>query len=485
MSPQAQLVMLLWLPVIFYLFSRYPSQKAILLSFIGGLLFLPQRAGFKLPLIPDYEGMVATCYGILIATFIYDSQRFNDFKWQWIDLPMVCWCICPMFSSLTNDLGAYDGFNGALEQTAVWGLPYLLGRLYLGNLDGLKELALTMLKGGIIYTPLCLYEIKMSPVFHLIIYGYYAHPSGNSQASRGSTWRPSVFMEHGLLVAMFMFTVTLIAIWLWQSKTVKEIWGQSIQTWSIILVLTFVLMKSSGSYGYLIYGLIILFVAKFVKSNIPLFLLIFIIVYYLYLGVTGNFDGEGLVDWISKTYSPDRAYSLGYRLKNEEVLRVKAQERMLFGWGGWGRNRIYEYNWRGELVDVSVTDSLWIIVFGINGVFGLVSITTSLLLPVVVFAQFRYPPKTWFHPKVAPSAVLAVCLSLFMLDCLLNVTTNPTFPLICGGISGLVVKEPESLTSENKVSKKSVLKKLANRGFARRQAFPKKRFFGNRPPRLS
>jgi hypothetical protein len=291
-------------------------------------------------------------------------------------------------------------------------------------------------------------------------------------------------MEHGLLVAMFMFTVTLIAIWLWQSKTVKEIWGQSIQTWSIILVLTFILMKSSGSYGYLIYGLIILFVAKFVKSNIPLFLLMFIIVYYLYLGVTGNFNGEAIVDWISKTYSPERAYSLGYRLKNEEVLRVKAQERMLFGWGGWGRNRIYEYNWRGELVDVSVTDSLWIIVFGINGVFGLVSITTSLLLPVVVFAQFRYPPKTWFHPKVAPSAALAVCLSLFMVDCLLNVTTNPTFPLICGGISGLVVKEPESLTSENKVSKKSVLKKLANRGFARRQAFPKKRFFGNRPPRL-
>ena len=64
--------------------------------------------------------MVATCYGILIATLIYDPQRFNDFKWQWIDLPMICWCICPMFSSLTNDLGAYDGFsNWALNEVAV------------------------------------------------------------------------------------------------------------------------------------------------------------------------------------------------------------------------------------------------------------------------------------------------------------------------------------------------------------------------------
>jgi hypothetical protein len=468
MTPQAQLAMLLWLPLTLYLFTRYSSQKAIILSFVGGLLFLPQRAGFKLPLIPDYAGMVATCYGIVIGTLIYDSEKFKQFKWSWIDIPMILWCTSPMLSSLTNDLGPYDGLNACLEQSAVWGLPYFLGRLYLNNLSGLRELAIVMLKGGLIYVPLCLYEIRMSPQIHNMVYGYFAHESGIQQSIRLGGYRPNVFMSHGLVLAMFMTTVTLIAIWLWQSKTIKEVWGQPIIAWVAILVVTFVLLKSSGAYGYLIYGLVILFVAKWTRLNFPLIVLMVLCVYYLYLGVIGSFSGAEVSDWLAKNYSAERAQSLQFRFENEELLRAKALERPLFGWGGWGRNRVYDYDWKGELVDISVTDSYWIIVFGVNGIYGLVTFTLTLLNPVFIFAVFRYPAKTWLHPKVGPAAALSVSLVLFFLDSLLNVGFNPTFPLICGGLSGLVVKPAENLSDSPSGSQKTKLPTTVKRNLTSR-----------------
>lgn len=446
MTPQAQLAMLLWLPITLYIFSRYPARTAIIYSFLGGLLFLPQRAGFLLPLIPDYGGMVATCYGIFIGIILFDFQQISKFKLSIIDIPMLLWCTCPLVSSLSNSLGLYDGINASLEQIAIWGLPYLLGRLYLSTLSGLKELAINILKAGLIYVPLCLYEIRMSPQLHRMVYGYFPHGSGFAQVARGDGWRPTVFMSHGLVVAMFMTTVVLIAIWLWQSQTLKQIWGQKMLTIVCILVVTFIQIKSSGAYGYFAYGLVILFIAKWTKSSLPLLILITLMIYYLYLGVTGNFDGQAIVDWISQNYDQERAESLQFRFENETLLRAKAQEQWLFGWGGWGRNRVYAPNWRGEIVDVSVTDSYWIIIFGINGVYGLVTFTLSLLLPVVTFGVFRYPAKTWFDPKAAPAAVLAVCLTLFFLDSLINVTLNPTFPLICGGLSGLVAKPAERLS---------------------------------------
>ncbi len=446
MTPQAQLAMLLWLPITLYLFSRFPSRNAIIYAFLGGLLFLPQRAGFKLPLIPDYGGMVATCYGIFIGIILFDFQQIRKFKFSPIDIPMLLWCTCPILSSLSNSLGLYDGINASLEQIAIWGLPYFLGRLYFNTLSGLKELAINILKAGLIYVPLCLYEVRMSPQLHRMVYGYFPHSSGFTQVRRLDGWRPIVFMPHGLVLAMFMTTVVLIAVWLWQSQTLKQVWGQKMITIVCILVVTFISIKSSGAYGYFAYGLVILFVAKWTKSSFPLLILISLMIYYLYLGVTGDFDGQAIVDWISENYDPERAASLQFRFENETLLRAKAQEQWLFGWGGWGRNRVFAPNWRGEMVDISVTDSYWIIIFGINGVYGLVTFTLSLLLPVVTFSVFRYPAKTWFDPKVAPAAVLAVCLTLFFLDSLINVTLNPTFPLICGSLSGLVAKPAERLT---------------------------------------
>jgi hypothetical protein len=445
MTPQAQLALLIWLPIVFYFFTLYPPRTAVIISFIGGLLFLPQRTSFALPLIPDYAGMVATCYGIGLALIVYDSHRLSALKLTWIDIPMVIWCLCPMASSLTNGLGAYDGFNAVLEQTATWGLPYFLGQLYLHNLSGMRELALNILKGGLIYIPFCLYEGRFSPQLHRMVYGYFAHSSGISQSIRYGGYRPNVFMEHGLMLGTWMMTVALICIWLWKAKVFKQIWNQSLSNLNWILLFIVVWCRSTGAYFYLFYGLLVMFVAKWTRTALPLMLLIVGMSYYLYSGATGTFDGDAVTAIIAEKLNEERAQSLGFRFNNEELLSDKARQKMVFGWGGWGRNRVYEYNRLGELVDITVTDSLWIIAFGVNGSVGLASVTGSLLLPVICFS-FRYPTRLWFKPQVAPAAVLAVSTTLFMLDSVLNNMYNPVFALISGGLSAIAAKPPESLT---------------------------------------
>ncbi|AFY77846.1 MAG: O-antigen ligase domain-containing protein [Hydrococcus sp. C42_A2020_068] len=453
MSPQAQLVMILWLPIVLFFFVRFPPRTAIIVSFIGGLLFLPQKAGFKLPLIPDYQGALATCYAILLGIFLFDFGRLRAFKPAWVDLPMLLWCICPAFSSLLNGLGAYDAVNETLGRSAAWGLPYFIGRLYLGNLAGLKELAINIVKGGLLYVPLCLYEIRMSPQLHNTIYGYYAHGSGVSQAIRQGGWRPMVFMEHGLVVALWMMTVTLIAIWLWKAEQPKTIWEIPLHYAVIAFIATFVLLKSSGALLFLMFGMTVLFVAKWGRTNLPLLFLILGICFYLYLAVSGSFDGDRIVSLASQLFSPERAQSLQFRFDNEELLRAKAMERMVFGWGGWGRSRVLEENWEGDMVDISVTDSLWIIAFGVNGLVGLVSLTASMLVPVICFGWFGYPVKTWFNPKVAPAAALGVALVLYMVNCLINGHFLPIYPMISGGLSGLALsKKDKSVASGSRAS---------------------------------
>jgi len=118
----------------------------------------------------------------------------------------------------------------------------------------------------------------------------------------------------------------------------------------------------------------------------------------------------------------------------DDILVAKALERPVFGWGEWGRARVYR---KSDGKDIVTTDGLWIIALGNTGIVGLAAVTSALLLPVLAILR-RYPARLWTHPAVAPCAVLAVLAALYMIDNLFNAMLNPIYLVTIGGIVSLV-----------------------------------------------
>jgi hypothetical protein len=435
----ASVAMFGFIPFVFYLFVRFPPQRAVIISFVLGWLFLPQ-VSYPIPLLPAFTKLSAVCYSILLATVVYDTARLTCFKPGWLDVPMLIWCLCPIVSQISN---GGSPITPTFNQIISWGLPYLVGRLYVGSLDGLRQLAIGIFAGGLAYIPFTLIEGVKGPILHQMVYGVSSFDDW-TQALRAGGWRPVVFMQHGLMVAVWMMTAALMAVWFWQTGALKKFQGRNIKTLAIMLIIAFFLCRSTGAYSLFVFALIVLFCAKRFRTSLPLLFIIGYIVFYLYISAAGQFSSKEVMGFITPIFGQDRAGSLKYRFDMEEILGEKARQRIIFGWGDSGGNRVY--NQQGQ--DISVTDSLWIIAFGTYGTVGLVSLFSSLLLPVIVFTLFKYPARTWSNPKVAPAASLAVALTMYVFDCVLNAMTNPIFALIAGGISTLVLKAPESLKSK-------------------------------------
>ncbi len=431
------LTLLGWFPVVLFLYRYLPPQRALIISFIGAFLFLPVF-NYAIPGLPIYNKMSATCYATVIALLFYDLDRFKAFRPSLVDIPMALWCSAPFIASVTNGLGPYDGFRSASETIAVWSVPYFLGRVYLNDLSGLRQLAIGIFGGGLLYAPLCLIEFRMGPFLHAKIYGIASNNSALMQSVRKGGYRPVLFTIHGLAVAIWMMAATLIGFWLWRSGALKRFWNISMKWLVFLLVFILVIMQSIGALLYFVISAFVLSTAQKLRVPILVLMLIWMISSYLYVATTGNFNGDKVVDFFSATISPDRGQSLEYRLDQEKLLVAKARQRMMFGWAGNGRSRVYD-EW-GK--DLAITDSWWVIIFGSSGIFGLASGTVVLLLPATLFS-FYYPASTWSHPKIAPAAAIALMLVCYMIDNLLNAMTVPVFLLATGGLSGLMATELE------------------------------------------
>jgi len=430
-----------WTPVVLLLFLLLPARRAVIAAFVGAWLFLPVKVPEMLIIrgLPELDKMTVTCLAVLLGTVIFDQNRLLTFRPKKYDLPMIIWCIVPLLSSLTNTDPAithpgipnpfYDGLSETMKQTVTWGLPYFIGRVYFTNLVAIRELAIGIFVGGLIYIPLCLFEFKMSPQLHYLAYGSHPHVDFR-QAMRGDGWRPTVFMAHGLMVALWMACCTLLGTWLWFTGSLKKIFGMPVVLAVVPLFIVAVFSKSMGSLLLMCLGLCTLFFVKRTRMRWPVILLIALAPTYMTVRATQLWDGMNAVELADTMFGEKRAQSLELRITNENILTQRAIEKPVFGWAGWGRSRVYD-RW-GK--DVSITDGMWVIALGKHGIVGLAAFTAVILTPVWLTLK-RFPTRYWSHPKAAPAAALAMVLILYMVDNLLNAMINPVFMLIAGALS--------------------------------------------------
>ncbi|MDP9174831.1 MAG: O-antigen ligase domain-containing protein [Planctomycetota bacterium] len=386
----------------------------------------------------DYNKASAAAVGILLGCLIFDSETLFAFRPKIWDLPIIVWCICPFLSSIENGLGAYDGLSAMAYQTTFWGLPYFIGRLYFSDLAGLRELAEGIVIGGLLYVPLCWFEIRFSPQLHRIVYGHHQHEFG--QSVRYGAYRPMVFMQHGLAVGMWMASATVTAFWLFLNRTVPRLMGMPMVVIFLLLIVTTVFCRSMGAITLMFVGIGVLTMTRFVRWPVWVIALALAPSAYMYLRGSDIWDGRNLVKQIAQT-DPRGAASLAARIQSENLLVHHALKRPIFGWGLWNRFRIVDE----EGNDQAVPDGLWVIALGHNGLVGLVAVTAVLTLPLLLLA-WRIPVELWAHVGAAPAAAMAVIPALYMCDNLMNAMVNPIFILCAAGVSGLAfsLRQPQS-----------------------------------------
>ncbi len=429
MSPElAPYAIVAWLLAMVALFPSLPPHRAMLLIVLSGSLFLPEAVRGVVELGPIKLGKFqAIGYAGLLAALLYDSARLFAFVPRRIDWPMIAWCAWPLPSVLLNDPppdgspALRDAAAQTLSAITGWGIPYFLGRVYFADRAALRDLAVSTVAAAAVYAPLCLWESRMSPQLHGIVYGYAQHDF--LQTIRFGGYRPMVFMQHGLAVGMFVASGALLAVWLRRPLALPG--------YLLLLVPVVVLVKSTGAIALALAGGAVLWLSPTTGSRWWLLLLLALPVAYCSARASGLWSGAEMVEWTAANIEQDRAGSLEFRLNNENILIAKALQRPLAGWGGWGRGRVY--NEAGE--DVSVTDGLWVIVLGDRGVVGLVLLGAAMLLPVGRFAVGT-PPERWHAPEVAPATGCAVVVTLWVLDSLFNAMPNPLYVVMAGALAG-------------------------------------------------
>jgi len=432
----ATIVMLAWIPAVLVLFAILPPTRAVIVAFIAAWLFLPQVT-YNIPMLPDYTKTSATCVGCFFGALLFDAKRLLRFSPRWVDLPVALFCLSPSFSSLSNGLGPWDAVSVGLAYTVTWGMPYFIGRLYFTDAKAIRELAIGFLIGGLLYVPLCLLEIRISPKLHALIYGF----APREAQMRFGGWRPNVFMDGGLQVSLWMAAASLVGIWLWRTGALKKIWGVPAGALAFAVFVTTILCRSSGAIALLFIGLGALWCCVYTRSRLALVALLLIPPSYIVLRGSGLWHAEQIVS-VAGMFGQNRADSFEFRVKNEDILVARALERPFFGWGGWNHARVRDV-WGN---DVSITDGRWVIELGNHGIFGVTMCFTTILLPLVLLT-IRVPPKLLLSREVAPALALSVVASLYAIDCLPNAMNNPMFMLAGGGVVGFIVSPWRSTES--------------------------------------
>jgi len=427
-TPLVPITLFGWIPAVLLFFMLLSPRRAIIVSFLVAWLFLPM-AEYRLAGLPDYGKVMATSLGTLMGAVIFDARTLLRFRPRWIDIPMVIWCLCPLPTSVLNGLGAYDGLAGVFGKCVLWGSPYLIGRTYFNTLPALRDLAVGIMIGGLIYVPLCLYEIRMSPSLHNALYGY--HQNTFSKYKRWGSYRPMTFMRTALNVVFWMTCATVVCFWLRKAAGLKTVMNVKSGYLLAALAVTVVLCKTFLAYILLPVGVVVLYSMARFKTRIVFSGLVLGVVAFVTLRATGVVTGETLVAAV-EVVSSDRASSLKYRLDNETLLAEKALARPFFGWGGSGRAQIVDE--QGKVL--SRWDGMWIISLAKNGLVGMFAWALVFAVPLLSFGS-RIRPAAWGHPSVAPAAALATIALLSMINNVPNHAANPIITIVLGGIAAV------------------------------------------------
>lgn len=401
-GPFAYTVLAAIVPFTAFAFLRRKPLDAALLVFLGSLLFGPMLTNFKLPLLPPFnkEGFSLLC--ILVALLVSHRQILRSAlanpAADTLPLLAMVGCVATAFAN-TDPMAAgfwevtqlpgmnfKDGVSMAADSALFCALPFFLGRALVRTADDVHRVLRALAMGGLVYAPFALFEIRMSPRLHVDVYGYFAHEDF-SQTIRMGGFRPMVFMAHGLACALFFTVATFAMATLRRNERIARLRAS---VGSFVLAGVLLLCKSLATIFYLLTLFPVAFFARpRWRLRIAALMALFVLVYPV-LRSYDLFPVDRVLE-AARVLGEDRAGSLMTRFHNEEIVLAHARERLLLGWGSYGRHLVFDPDMGNVVV---ITDGAWIIQVGMQGVVGFLTQFGTLLLPIFLAWKrfFRIPP---------------------------------------------------------------------------------------------
>lgn len=442
MAQLAPYLVLAWLPIGMFLFVRLPRAVAVLAIALLGSLFLPEiqwapvqpgaPGPFRLPMIePTKVNMIS--YTLLACWLIFDGGRRDHIRFHWADLPTLGMVVITAGSCILNGQNSNDTFFEFRSSFLIWGVPYLIGRLYLGGGDGLRLATAALAIGGLLYIPFCLLEVRISPQLHNMAFGFQQHSF--LQTVRLGGYRPMVFLQHGLAVGIFMSVATLCLFWLWWSR----VWPLPslpalLRNWPLLTVAALagatLLCKSFGALALCGAAIGSLLVGERMRTSLLVWGMLMVPPAYVFARSTGMLPADTIVQLIGRQVDAERSESFEYRIINEDKFMEAMGGNKITGMGGGGKMHP-----RDHIGRPLIADGLWIITFFASGWVGLIALVGFFFVPAARFLSLC-PSESWSHPSVAPAAAAAVVLAVLMIDCLLNSMLIPPYIMLAGGLNG-------------------------------------------------
>ena len=441
----AYLVLLSWPLVAVLLFRLLSLERALVWTLISGHLLLPSTTMIKFPMLPAIDRSFVTAVSALVlcaimAPRLRPSRDLSARSGRQVIFGLLALVvITPILTILQNTepvadgnvflpgLRLYDAF-GLISVVLVSLIPFWLGIRYLNTQTGHRALLEVIAIAGLVYTLPALFEIRMSPQLHRWVYGFFPHDF--VQHVRDGGFRPLVFLNHGLMLGIFLCMSVIAAVVLFREARREKRFSAGWLLAAVWLLLVLYLSKNLGALMLAtMFGTAVLLLGRGLQTAIAVAVALIVLLYPMLRGA-GLIPVEAVYEF-ALSIDEDRAASLKFRLDNEDALLAHANRKPIAGWGSWGRNSLYDPA-TGQMT--SITDGIWLIFIGVYGWLGYIGRFGLLTVPILFYAMRR---KSLGPSYVTPG--LLMVLSATLIDLLPNAGLVNYVWLMAGGVAGLVL----------------------------------------------
>jgi len=412
------LTLLAWIPVCAGLFMFFRPVRALMLAYLIGWLLLPVDA-LEIKGFWDVDKILATNFGVVLGTICFCPKRLAGLRFGVPEFILLAHALSAVVTSLSNQLGLYDGISSFVYRVLYTAVPFCFGRAFVRTREELDEAARLVVSAAAAYALLALWEWRMSPQIHKLLYGYFQHSF--AQHMRWGFFRPIVCFSHALGLGTFFAWTSLLALVMYRAGRFRPVLGISPIVYAALPLLALLASMSIGPWWLFAFGLALYAFRARQRWRWTLWLPVILAVGWMGGRYTGVLDGTW-TDAAVRKFSPQRADSLLTRINSETATLDHAAQRPVFGWGGFGRGRAVDD--RGREI---VTDGMWIILIGTFGIAGVATFYLWWCWPIVMTR------KAWVwlgdDPVVFP---ILIAIGMQAVNLIFNGFLSPILTVVAG-----------------------------------------------------